>query len=265
MKVYISADIEGVNGTTVWDETQKIHTDYPEFARQMTAEVKAACEGALAAGATEIWVKDAHGSGRNVIASELPEEAVLIRGWARHPYSMMQGIDASFQAAMMIGYHASADSGGNPLSHTINGKSVFIRMNGLTVSEFLLNAYTAEMNGVPVVYVSGDESICRDASVLNPLIKTSSVKMGVGGSTINLNPKRILHLIRESTENVLIGDLNLHRFKLPESYQMEIRFKEHPMAYHASFYPGVELTNPYTICAQYSDFFEVLRLLHFVL
>ena len=74
MKVYISVDIEGVAGITHWDEADKTHRDYQEFREQMTREAVAAIEGAEAAGATEIWVKDAHSSGRNLITSMLPGE-----------------------------------------------------------------------------------------------------------------------------------------------------------------------------------------------
>jgi len=42
MKIYISADIEGVTGITHWDETEKTKSDYQKFAKQMTDEVKAA-------------------------------------------------------------------------------------------------------------------------------------------------------------------------------------------------------------------------------
>jgi D-amino peptidase len=74
MKIYISADIEGVTGTTHWDETDRKNLDFKEFQEQMTAEVVASCEGALEAGASEIWVKDAHDTARNIIASKLPRE-----------------------------------------------------------------------------------------------------------------------------------------------------------------------------------------------
>ena len=95
MKVYISVDIEGVAGITHWDETNKAHADYPEFREQMTREAVAAIEGARAAGATEIWVKDAHETGRNLITSMLPDGVTLIRSgqgthyaccrnWTRH-------------------------------------------------------------------------------------------------------------------------------------------------------------------------------------
>ncbi|MBQ2227928.1 MAG: M55 family metallopeptidase, partial [Firmicutes bacterium] len=51
MRVFISADIEGTAFTTIWPETDHGEEEYPAAARQMTMEVKAACEGAIAAGA----------------------------------------------------------------------------------------------------------------------------------------------------------------------------------------------------------------------
>ena len=64
MKVFISADIEGTTLTTHWEQTRTL-TDARarEHCRQMTDEVRAACEGAIAAGASQIVVKDAHGKG----------------------------------------------------------------------------------------------------------------------------------------------------------------------------------------------------------
>ena len=80
MKIYITADIEGVTGVTHWDETDKTKPDYNEFREQMTAEVVAACEGAMNAGVSEIWIKDAHASGRNLVMEKLPEIVRLVRG-----------------------------------------------------------------------------------------------------------------------------------------------------------------------------------------
>ena len=68
MKVYISCDIEGVATTTLWEQTDTIGKNAiaAPYAKQMTEEVNAACEGAIAAGADFILVKDAHGSGCNM-------------------------------------------------------------------------------------------------------------------------------------------------------------------------------------------------------
>ena len=89
----------------VWDEATKTHADYAEFREQMTREAVAAIEGAQIAGATDILVKDAHSSGRNLITSMLPENVRLVRSWAGHPLCMVQELDESFDAVMMIGYH----------------------------------------------------------------------------------------------------------------------------------------------------------------
>ena len=141
MKIYISADIEGVTGVTHMEETLKNKADYDEFQEQMTAEVLAACNGALKAGAKEIYIKDAHDTGRNLIASKLPEQVKLIREWSQHPYCMMQELDDTFDAVIMIGYHSAAASQNSPLAHTLTEKYSSIKINAKPASEFLINAY----------------------------------------------------------------------------------------------------------------------------
>ncbi|MBE0600335.1 MAG: M55 family metallopeptidase, partial [Firmicutes bacterium] len=96
MKIYLSADMEGTAGIIDWKETTAEHPQYAYFQQQMTREVAAACQGALAAGAAEILVKDAHDSARNIIPAELPEKTRLFRGWDDGPNVMMAGLDESF-------------------------------------------------------------------------------------------------------------------------------------------------------------------------
>ena len=177
MKIYISADMEGITGVTHWDEVDHNKPSvYTQFQAKMTQEVVAACEGANDAGAKEIWVKDAHYSGRNILSEELPENVKLIRGWSGHPYSMVQELDESFDALMMVGYHSMAGKGGNPLAHTLSSSkldSVFI--NGQQTSEFFLHGNIAAKHGVPLVFVSGDAGLCeevKDVSTSNTLYIT---------------------------------------------------------------------------------------------
>ncbi len=265
MKIYISADIEGVNGTTHWDETDRKHPDYPEFREQMTAEVAAACEGALAAGATEIWVKDAHGSARNLIASRLPAEVRLVRGWSGHPYMMVDGIDSTFQAMMMVGYHSRAGSNANPLAHTMTGANAYVKINGRPVSEFMLNSYTAASVSVPVVFVAGDAGLCEDATALIPALTSVAVKGGRGGATINIHPKLAVERIRAGVQKALEADPARCLLRLPERFSVEIRYKDHAKAYASSFYPGARLSDDYTVQFESGDYFDVLRLLTFIL
>ena len=265
MKIFISADIEGITGITHWDEATKQKADYQEFRKQMTAEVAAACEAAIAAGATEIYVKDAHATGRNLVAQELPESVRLIRGWSGHPASMVQQLDESFHAAMMIGYHAGAGADTNTLAHTMTGAAAEIRMNGQRVTEFMLHTYTAALHGVPVVFVSGDEGLCTEASRLNPAIQTAGVNLGVGDSTISIHPRRALTIIREGVKKALSGDISQCQVSLPRHFDLQIEYKTYHKAYRASFFPGVERIGPRTVELKTGDFFEVMRALLFVL
>ncbi|MDY7040614.1 MAG: M55 family metallopeptidase [Chloroflexota bacterium] len=263
MKVYISADIEGITGATHWDEAEKKKSDYGEFQEQMTAEVVAACEGALNAGATEIWVKDAHDTGRNIVASELPEEVRLVRGWSGHPFSMVQELDETFHATVMIGYHSRAGSDTNPLAHTLSGGVAHIKINDRYASEFLLHAYASALMGVPVVFVSGDEGLCREVTSLNSNIATNAVMQGVGNSTVSIHPHLAVARTREGVEEALRDDVSRCRIPLPERFSVEIRYKDHTKAYQYSFFPGATLKEPYTIRFESGDYFEVLRLLLF--
>jgi D-amino peptidase len=264
MKIYISVDLEGITGTSHWDETDRKHPDYSEFREQMTAEVAGACEGALEAGASEIVVKDAHDSGRNLIASMLPSEVRLMRGWSGHPYTMVEGIDETFRAMLMVGFHSRAGSDASPLAHTRSLGLAHVKINGRFASEFLINTYTASLVSVPVVFLSGDAGVCAEAVTLIPGLTTVAVKEGLGGATTSIHPRLAVTRIRDSVRRSLEQDVKKCLVSLPERLAIEVRYGGHPRAYRASFYPGARLVDPYTIQYECDDYHEVLRLLLFV-
>src|SRR4051812_29304338 len=206
MKVYISADIEGTAGITNWEEADKPHATYQEFRERMTDEVVAACEGAIKAGAKEILVKDAHDSGRNIIAARLPDCAKLIRGWSGHPFSMVQELDESFDALIFVGYHAKAGSDDNPLAHTLRLRVAHLAINGEIASEFQIYSYAAALVNVPPVFLSGDAGICGDAQKLVPGIATVPVSRGIGPSTVSIAPSLAVKEIREGVIRALKGN-----------------------------------------------------------
>ncbi len=266
MRIYISADIEGVCGSTHWDECSKDKSDYSEFQKQMTAEVAAACKGAFAAGAKEIVVQDAHASARNMKHGDLPEGVKLIRGWAGNPKAMVQELDNSFDALMCIGYHSRAASSGNPLAHTMRGSYIdHIKINGEFASEFSLHGIYAATMEVPTILVSGDVALCDEVKMINDNITTVAVKEGVGDSTVNIHPKEAIQKIWQAAESALQGDLKQCLLPTSDQYNVEIRFKKHQQAYNASFFPGCELTDPQTITFTTKEFFEVLRMIQFVI
>ncbi len=265
MKIYISVDLEGICGTTDWLEVTSGKDEYPAFQKQMTAEVVAACEGAIRGGATEIVIRDAHDSARNIIADQLPRNSRLIRGWSNHPYMMMQELDSSFDAAMMIGYHSYAGGTGNPLSHTMSTKISELMINGQQASEFLINWYTAMYEKVPVVFVSGDQQLCNHASTLVPDIGSAAIKSGIGASTINIHPHLAAEKIFEGACNALSMELNNCLADLPSRFDVCITYSNHLDAYKSGFYPGARLIAANQICFTADDYFDILRFFLFTL
>ena len=183
-KLFISADLEGTTGITHWDETEIGKPLYDHFAAQMTREVAAACEGALNAGFDDILVKDAHDSGRNIDPSKLPEQARIFRAWSRHPYSMMFGLDNSFDGVVFTGYHNAAGTNTNPLSHTMNRQNNYVTINGVVASELMINSLTAAYIGVPVYCVCGDKGLCDWIQSVNPNIEVVAVSEGTGNGSM---------------------------------------------------------------------------------
>jgi D-amino peptidase len=263
MKIYISADIEGITGVTHWDETDLDKSEYTQFREQMTAEVLAACEGALQAGATEIWVKDAHDHARNIIASRLPQAAKLIRGWSGHPFIMVQELNDSFQAACFIGYHSRGGAGSSPLAHTMTGNITRMSINERPASEFLIHTYAAASVKVPVVFVSGDQGLCNEIAGFNPHIGTVAVKEGIGNSTVSIHPELAAALIRDGVTKALQGDLSLCQVSLPAHFSVEIQYRRAYEAYHFGFYPGAVQIDDSTVRYENDSYYEVMRFLLF--
>ena len=193
MKVFISADIEGTNGIADWDETEYGNPRYAYFAAKMTDEVGAVCKGINRSGnVSEIYVKDAHGSARNLDHQKLPRNVILNRGWARNPYSMMDGIDCSHDASIFTGYHSAAGCNDNPLAHTMNGNIAYVTINGMLASECLINYYSSLYKGVPLVMITGDEGLCAQMKKVEPHLYTAVSSTGRGTSVTSIHPDVML-------------------------------------------------------------------------
>ncbi len=265
MKIYVSADIEGVSGTTTFAEASRNEAVYSEFRAQMVRETAAACEGALAAGATEILVKDAHGGANNLIATDLPRPTQLIRGWSGDPLCMVQELDASFDCVLFVGYHARAGAGGNPLSHTLSSAKLHrVFLNEQPASEFLIHYYAAAMMNVPVVLLTGDEMICSEVYDTDPNIYTVAVKEGQGASTINMHPLEAVETIRAVSETAVRHAHQISPGLVPERTHLRLVYKDQKVAYRCAQYPGAALVDPYTVEFQSHDYHEILRALVFL-
>ena len=266
MKVFLSADMEGTCGIVSWPETERnTPFDYTPMQKQMTREVAAACRGALAAGAEEVLVKDAHDSARNIDPTGLPRGIRMNRAWSGDLLSMMTGLNQEkFDAVFFTGYHAWAGCPGNSLSHTMNGRNNHVILNGTLCSEFLINAYTAGYYGVPVAMVTGDRALCEFAEKLIPAITTVPVNEGRGGCVTSLHPDEAVERIEAAAKNAM-ANVEKCVVPMPEHFHMEIDFVKHHVAYSKHFYPGAYLKEDKIVCFDSDDWYEILRFCHFVL
>lgn len=183
MRVYISADIEGVTGLVSWSQCGRPdgqHYDWPFARRMMLHDVNSAVRGARAAGATQVVVKDSHGCMKNLLIDDLEPGVELISGTGSGFQGMMEGIGDGFDAAMLIGYHAMAGTLHGIMEHTYTGGCHRLRINGQPAGEIALSAGLAGEFGVPVVTVSSDEAGCAEASALIPGLSTFVTKFGFG-------------------------------------------------------------------------------------
>ena len=263
LKVFISVDMEGIAGVVHGDQTSSSGEDYKHARKWMTEEVNAAIRGALEAGATEIVVNDSHGSMRNIIASELNPTAFLITGSPK-PLSMMQGIDKSFDAVILIGYHARAGTKDGVLDHTYSGGTISsIKVNGMEMGETQLNAAIAGSFDVPVVLVAGDAQVCGQAKEsMGEELEVAVVKEAAGRyAAKSLTPQKARELIQKKTKIALEKRSKIKPFKMRPPYRFEVNFLRSSMADGAELVPQVERTGGKSVRFVIDDYIKGFKLL----
>jgi len=260
LKVFISVDMEGITGVVNVDDASRGGKDYDYFRQTMTREANAAIEGALAAGATEIIVRDSHGSALNLLPEMLNRNSKLLRDWSQGPMYMMEGIDESFDAAIYIGYHARAGTPNGVLDHTSSGNVTDVSINGISMPETGYNALMAGYYDVPVVFVAGDKAVCDQAEELLGNVETVAVKEGIGAAALNLHPEVAREQIREGVERAL-GNLDDYEpYKLESPYTLVLTLKTEQNIYRgAALYPGAKRTGDWELTYVADDVMEIIR------
>ncbi len=226
MKVYMAADMEGISGIVNPLQTgvrEGKSAEYESGRRLLTEDVNSAVEGAVLAGADEIVVLDHHGSGFNFIAEDLHPKGAYITGAPRPCW--IPTLDESFDAFLLIGYHAMAGTSPAILEHTqssVSWRNFFI--NGEKYGEIGQAAIIAGHYGVPVIFQSGDRASCEEAKALLGDMETAEVKEALSRtSAIILPPEKARELITEKVKKALE---RMHEFKpLKVKFPAEIKIE----------------------------------------
>lgn len=251
MKVYISADMEGISGLVAWSQCGRPDSNHYDFAHaraRMTADVNAAIRGARAAGASEVVVKDSHGNSKNLLAHELEPGTRLISGCGSRSGGMMAGLDRSFGAAMLIGYHARAGTPNAIMEHTLTGFIHRMWVNDVEVGEIGLSVALAGCFDVPVVAISSDRAGCEEAAALLPGIAQAVVKEGYGRYVGDLMHPEDSAILIEQTARAgvsLASSLDPWLPDVPTTVRIEMNRTEETQA--AMQIPGVRRLDGYTV------------------
>lgn len=257
-RVFISVDMEGISGLVNGEETSRSGKDYDYFRRIMSHEANAAVLGAYDAGASEVVVRDSHGSARNILPLLLDPRAKLIRDWSGGPKSMMEGIDESYDAVVFIGYHARAGTPDAIIDHTSTGNVVDFNINGTSYPEAGYNALMAGMYGVPVVFVAGDQAICDQVRTFLGDVATFATKEGIGGAAKSLHPEMAYKGIREGVADAVRNRAQYRPYRIAPPYTLVLKLKTEASIYNASFFPGAERTGDWEVTFTSENLMDVI-------
>ena len=265
LKIYISADMEGIAGVVTGEQLGPQGFEYARFREFMTQEVNAAIEGALAGGATQIVISDSHGNGQNLLIEKLPREVLIIRSWPR-PLGMMQGIDETFAGAIFIGYHTGTTNLQGVRAHTLSSARLTdVRLKGVSVSEAGINAAIAGHFNVPIIMVSGDDAVVKETTALLGNIEGAVVKWASGfHSAKTMTPTAACDLIRDKAQRAVRRLRDFKPYKLNAPIDLNVSFKNYRPSEVLSYLSIVERIDAHSIKFVGKDIIEVSKFLTFI-
>ncbi|MCP3030281.1 M55 family metallopeptidase [Halobacillus sp. A1] len=259
MKLYISVDMEGITGLPDASYVDSSKHNYARGRKLMTDEVNYVIESAISNQASEILVNDSHSKMNNLLVEDLYPDAQLITGDVK-PFSMMQGLDSSWDGAIFLGYHARAAQPG-VMSHSMTFGVRNFYIDDVAVGELGLNAYLAGYYEVPILMVAGDDRVADEAEQLIPNIVTAVVKESISRSAVKtLTPKKAGVLLQSKTEKAIHNLSSAKPLTPPASPTLRIEFANYGQAEWASLMPGTVLEpNSTTVAFKAKDILEAYQ------
>jgi D-amino peptidase len=242
MKILIAADMEGITGVVHWNQVNSDHPEYARFRRLMTGDVNAAIRGAFAGGATSVSVTDGHNLSKNILIEELDERAVLNSG-SPMSLSMVHGVDQGVDGVMFVGYHGRIGSQNAILDHTWSDERVAnLWINERLFGETGLNASVCGHFNVPVIMISGDQTVCAEACEFLGDLETAVVKLAVGRMAAECLPPAVTGKLIEGAAERAVQRLKNRQapspFKIEPPITMVLEFVQSEMADGAMIMPG---------------------------
>lgn len=245
-KIYISVDMEGISGISGTDQLSPGGAEYGRSRKLMAEDANAAIRGALAAGASEIVVNDSHGGQRNLLPEDLHPSARLISHSFKR-YGMMEGLDETFDAVILIGYHAKASAPNGLFAHTGSGVVRDLQINGRSVGEGGMNTMLAAWYGVPVVLVTGDDVAVAEIKETATSARGVAVKRAINVRAAELMPLATVRKDIEAAARESVAGAKRTAPNRRGPFRVQMQFRDTLIPEVAESIPMFQRTAPDTI------------------
>ena len=263
MRLFVSADIEGVAGVARPEQTRAGGPEHEAACRLMVGEVNAAVEGALAAGVQEVVVVDAHGDGLNLPPDAVHPRAELLNGRSFR-LGFAPGIAPAFDAAFFLGYPASPGSMEAVLSAISGPEQVLrgVRINGESQSRGSLDGYLCGYYDCPLVLFTGDAAAVSEMHRFRVGLESVVVKESLGPCAArSLHPEVARERIRTSARRAVERLGTIPALRLDGRLELEVDVAHPAMADSAERVPQVQRLGPCTLRWVGEDYVELYRCL----
>jgi len=225
MNIYIMADLEGISGIYCREQVTPDQRRFDEARRFLTREINICAEACKAAGVEKIYVRDGHGGSYTLLWDQLsPAVDVAICGiTGDERYMGLEDCDA----VILLGYHAMAGTGRALLEHTMSSASVQnYWLNGVRIGEVGLDAAILTDYQKPVIMVSGDDAVCREAKQFLPKVVTAEVKKSAacfGAALLSpaLSKARIEEAVKTAIDAYHCGEFTYYPTEKPVTLRAE--------------------------------------------
>ena len=237
-RLYISCDMEGITGICS-DRQRNMGDQLYDWGRKMMIwELNTALQLFAAQGVEEFVVNDSHNNMLNLLLDQLPPSVSLISG-SHKTDSMMQGLDASFDGAVFIGYHGRAGLGDAILSHTYSGSILSVTINGIPAGEATLNGALCGSMGVPLLLVSGDNRVAEEVAAMQTGTQSVINKVSITRAAGRMfHPEKVAAAYKSAIDKVYSSTIQPFRLEAP--FRLDLTLKEAQMVDMVLRIPGTQ-------------------------
>ncbi len=256
-KIYLSCDLEGIMGVCDNRQRNMEESEYRWGRKMMIKEIRMLLDMLIEKGIREFIINDSHDDMINLPIDELPPQVKLISG-SHKTDSMMAGIASDVNGAMFIGYHGKSSLSRSVLSHTYGESVLRVELNGVWAGETTLNAAFCGAKNIPLLLVSGDNTVAQEARALNTGTLTVITKEGISRSTgLLYHPDIVKQNYQSAVDKLMRTEVVPYKLKTP--YTLDVTLKEPQMIDMALRIPYTKRKDDLTIRFTDNDYITVYR------